>query len=336
MAIVELAKKPVVTEAKDDLKLFITQTEKIEGQDVTAIRRIAPEVIAEMFKVLDTSVRLGAELKTYYNIGKVQNASGTNPVVIGRAGDTLRQVLNNLTQMDEEQPTITQAPAITALSFSSDASDEQGTEITEVNYTLSTRDGSYTYGPSPSGVSWSAFGFSGGCVAAEKTAKTGMLTLTAPYIVGTSPAVSIACSGSHSAGSVAKTNLGNDSNPVVQIVAGTKTRNGSFSKAAVTYAYSKVVPSTVPPTSGCTKQSSVASFAVNGAEFTYAIGDTIWLLTNKANAKIQTNVLGQWWDVTQYYAGTVELTQANGAVRTYHAYRTDVFTGAGSAIYRIV
>ena len=104
------------------------------------------------------------------------------------------------------------------------------------------------------------------------------------------------------------------------------------------YAYSKVgAPDAAPTTaSECVKQADLATFGKNGADFTYTVGSCIWLLTTKQAAKIQTNVLGQWADVTTYGGEAVEFTQSNGITATYYAYRTDTFTGAGTAKYRII
>lgn len=104
------------------------------------------------------------------------------------------------------------------------------------------------------------------------------------------------------------------------------------------YVYSKTgSPDAAPTTaSECVKQADLATFGKNGADFAYTAGSCIWLLTTKQNAKIQTNVLGQWADVNTYGGDAVEFTQSNGATATYYAYRTDTFTGAGTAKYRIV
>lgn len=104
------------------------------------------------------------------------------------------------------------------------------------------------------------------------------------------------------------------------------------------YIYSKTGAPDAAPTKAaeCVKQSDVAIFGSSGATFNYSAGDTIWLLTTKQGAKIQTNVLGQWADVNTYGGDPVQFTQANGVTATYYAYRTDVFTAAGSAKYRIL
>lgn len=104
------------------------------------------------------------------------------------------------------------------------------------------------------------------------------------------------------------------------------------------YAYSKVgAPDAAPTTaSECVKQADLATFGKNGADFSYTVGSCIWMLTTKENAKIQTNVLGQWADVNTYGGEAVEFVQDNGTTATYYAYRTDTFTGSGTAKYRIV
>ena len=104
------------------------------------------------------------------------------------------------------------------------------------------------------------------------------------------------------------------------------------------YVYSKIgSPDAAPTTaSECVKQADLATFGKNGADFSYTAGSCIWLLTTKQAAKIQTNVLGQWADVNTYGGEAVEFTQTNGITATYYAYRTDTFTGAGTAKYRIV
>ena len=104
------------------------------------------------------------------------------------------------------------------------------------------------------------------------------------------------------------------------------------------YIYSKTgTPDAAPTTAAeCVKQANIEIFGSSGATFNYSVGDNIWLLTTKQGAKIQTNVLGQWADVNTYGGNLVQFTQANGVTATYYAYRTDVFTAAGSAKYRIL
>ena len=103
------------------------------------------------------------------------------------------------------------------------------------------------------------------------------------------------------------------------------------------YVYTKVgSPNTVPTAaSDCVKQASLASFASNGATFSYSVGTCIWMLTTNQNAVIQTNVLGEWAGANMHSGGSVSFTQANGTTATYYAFRTDAFVAAGSAKYRI-
>lgn len=125
-------------------------------------------------------------------------------------------------------------------------------------------------------------------------------------------------------------------------VKATDARDAESSKSTaikfLRYAYSKVgAPDSAPTAaSECVKQADLATFGKNGADFAYTVGSCIWLLTTKQAAQIQTNVLGQWADVDTYGGEAVEFTQDNGITATYYAYRTDTFTGVGTAKYRIV
>lgn len=103
------------------------------------------------------------------------------------------------------------------------------------------------------------------------------------------------------------------------------------------YVYTKVgSPNTVPTAaSDCVKQASLASFASNGATFSYSAGTCIWMLTTNQNAVIQTYVLGEWAGANMHSGGSVSFTQANGTTAAYYAFRTDEFVAAGSAKYRI-
>ena len=115
------------------------------------------------------------------------------------------------------------------------------------------------------------------------------------------------------------------------------TRGASVTGAWYRYVYSMVGSPDAAPTiaSQCVKQADINAFTASGADFTYTAGSCLWLLTTNQNARIQTNVLGQWADVTTHSAGAVNFTQANGAEATYYAYRTDAFTGSGTAKYRV-
>jgi len=292
---------------------------------------------------LDTQVKLSADLKTYYNIGKIQTASGTNPVLVGHAGDTLRQVFNNLMSMDEIQPQITAQPSISAFSLSSSASDEYGTQINTVNYSISTNQGSYTYQPSPTGVSWSKYTLSGGCAEIEKTSTSGSVTLSSTYTVGSSSAVSFTCVGTHTAGGIAKTNLGNNSDPIVQIQAGMKSRTANFSKTSVLYPYYMLSNSETITEVGSTgrTKSTQSACTSSGVSLTATTNQYVYFLlpASYGQKKIQYEALGQWydWSAGTAAAQTITITLDSGATKAdYKAYRTNSKMAVGTTKFRIV
>lgn len=331
-------------DANTDAKTIKETIEDLSGAtlkiDSTVDSKTIKETIEDVTNSLseidltDDKVKLSTELKTYYNVGKVTTASGTNPVTIGNAGDTLRNVFDNLFNMDETQPSITINPSIT-LTLSSTGSDEYGTKIKLLSYSISTEDGAYT-NDSTTGVTWSGYKFTGSGFSEPLTtftSKTGTVTLSSDYEVGVSSDISLTVEGTHTAGNVAKTNLGNNSDPEIKITAGTKTDECTFSKSSKYYDYSVLTTNDTAPTTGLTRQTSSGA----NATYSYAKGQYLYLYSRSSGKKIQTNVLGQWADVDTTQMGEVKITLSSGATNiTYYAYRTAKFADAGSAQYKLV
>ena len=322
---------------REDINELNGEALKIDSApDAKSIKQAIADVNTSLgeLELTDDKVKLSTELKTYYNVGKVTTASGTNPITIGNAGDSLRTVFNNLFNMDETQPSITANPSIT-LTLSSTASDEYGTKIKSLSYSISTEDGAYT-NDSTTGVTWSSYKFTGSGFSEPSTtftSKTGTVTLSSDYEVGVSSAISLTVEGTHTAGNVAKTNLGNNSDPEIKIAAGTKTDVCTFSKSSKYYDYSVLTTSETAPTTGLTRQTSSGA----NATYSYAKDQYLYLYSHSSGKKIQTNVLGQWADVNTTQIGEVKITLSSGATNiTYYAYRTDKFADAGSAQYKLV
>lgn len=100
------------------------------------------------------------------------------------------------------------------------------------------------------------------------------------------------------------------------------------------YVYSNVIDSDIIPTTGI-KQATINVFATNGADFSYNVGDYIYLFTTSAGKTVQTNVLGQWIDVDAENLGEVAFTQDNDVTYNYYAYRIGPFIASGTAKYRV-
>jgi hypothetical protein len=245
-------------------------------------------VTPALSEVFDTDVKLSSVLKTYYKVGKIQNASGTNPVIIGNEGDTLRTVFNNLFNMDEIQPSITKSPSVSC-SFSSTESDERDTAISSISYSITFEDGAYTNN-STTGAKMTNYSFSSG-TASSSTTNIGTLTLPSIYTVGTSAAFSSILTANHSEGNVAKTNLGNNSNPEIKIAAGSVTNAPSFSKTAVDYPYYvSSSAATLNELSSITKiKKSTALLGANGLTCEYDANAYVWIFIRKGSATTQPN-----------------------------------------------
>ena len=86
-------------------------------------------VKADEIELLDSKIKLEEDLYTNYNIGRIKNASESNPVKIGEKGYTIKELFNNIFRAKAEMPTITY-PSL-SLSLTSNSTDiEYGKEVT--------------------------------------------------------------------------------------------------------------------------------------------------------------------------------------------------------------
>lgn len=121
------------------------------------------------------------------------------------------------------QPATPTEPAV-SVTFNSGAK-EVGTKITP-SYSATLSAGSYTYGPATgiTAKSWSVVAKNGSTEVATLTTASGSFD---EITVDESTSYYVTASATHDAGTVAKDNLGADSNPVKQIAAGTKTKDSA-------------------------------------------------------------------------------------------------------------
>lgn len=298
----------------------------------------------DSIQLLDTKVLLEKDLKTYYSVGKV-TASGTNPVVIGKAGDSLRTVFNNLFNMDEVQPSITSNPSVSC-SLSSTADNERDTTISSVSYSISFSDGSYT-NSSTTGAGMTDYSFTKGN-SSSNTNTSGTLTLPEIYTVGISSTFNTTLNTNYSQGNIAKTNLGNDSDPIVRIEAGNTSCSASFSKSAVDYPYyvsSSAV--SINELSDVIKSKKTTSLiTTTGETCNYNANAYVWIFVRKGNSASQTaKTIQAYSDIAKEWGtflggtdlmGEIKFSKANGVEDTFYAYKTkNVAQAADSAKFRL-
>lgn len=271
-------------------------------------------------------IKIGSTIKedlyTYKPIGKITNVTSAGVKVASKGDDAVDVLYNLFSTKQTTQPTVTQ-PSIT-LSLSSSADNEYGTSISSVSYRVTTNAGLYTYGP-VTGVTFSNFTFSGDCQSSNSTQTSGTLALSSVYVVGQDDSKSVTCTGTHSAGVVAKDSNGDNSNPEQKIASGTKTASATFSKSAVTYVYYSSTSSTSIPTSRTRGSTSLSSSS--GQSISFKKGQYIWIISTKSSGKIQNYVklTNSWTDTLDGTESPITIdsfTQDNGYARTYYAYRT--------------
>lgn len=155
----------------------------------------------------------------YTQVGNLTKSSTTATSTFEVDGKSVQAALVEILSK-REQPKITGNPAV-SLTFSQAKAYEVGTSVTP-SWSASLSAGSYTYGPATgiTATSWSIKD-SGGHTS---TVASGSFPA---FTVGDGEDYWIEATATHGAGAVAKDNLGDPSNPTVQIAAGSKTKKSS-------------------------------------------------------------------------------------------------------------
>lgn len=155
---------------------------------------------------------------SYTQVGNLSKTS-TGTATFATKGKSVAAALQEILSK-REQPKIKSNPSVSLTA--SNGAKEVGTSITPT-WSASLSAGSYTYGPATGIVakSWSIKDTNGNTAA---TASGSFPAIT----VGDDTNYRISATASYDAGAVAVDNLGDPSNPTIQIAAGSKSANGSY------------------------------------------------------------------------------------------------------------
>lgn len=155
---------------------------------------------------------------SYTQVGNLSKTS-TGTATFATKGKSVAAALQEILSK-REQPKIKSNPSV-SLTASSGAK-EVGTKITP-EWSASLNAGSYTYGPA-TGITASSWEISDTDGNTASTANGEFAEIT----VGDSTNYRITAKANYAAGAIAKDNLGDSSNPTVQIAAGSKSANGGY------------------------------------------------------------------------------------------------------------
>lgn len=166
-------------------------------------------------------------------IGELPAVPASGAATLSAKGKNIKTVLSSILAQ-RKQPSVTN-PAVTLNGYQSSSENEIGTTITVSGKTLSASlsAGSYTYGPATgvTATAWSTkVSYTQGKTGEIATGETNSLPYEYNFQLGTdgnTVAVKFEATATHGAGAVAKDNLGDDSNPVKQVAAGTKTQTST-------------------------------------------------------------------------------------------------------------
>ena len=195
-----------------------------------------------------SNVYFDKDMMVTTNIGYIttSNGSGTIP----SEGKNLEQVFEAMF-VKEQNPTKTD-PSV-SVTLTGAGSYEVGQTVTDVKYTASFADGSYSYGPEPTGAEptkWEVTSTAG--YSYTKNPDAGATTVTTSLtdialndvLVLDNTSVTVTAKATHTAGETPKTNKGNDcTDTSKKITAGTKSKTSSSITGYRSYFYGAI---TVP------------------------------------------------------------------------------------------
>lgn len=162
---------------------------------------------------------------SYTTVGNVSKSSNTATGTLSAAGKSVKDVIQSIFTK-ELQPTKSE-PAVTTTLTDAGAK-EVGTTFTP-SYSASLSTGSYTYGPA-TGItdkSWTVTDTNGYSKTVDGIGSLSISGTLTSFIVTDDTNYTVTAKATYDAGVVAKTNLGNLSDPEVKIAAGSKSKKSS-------------------------------------------------------------------------------------------------------------
>lgn len=166
--------------------------------------------------ILKDNITLAGDYTQVGNLSKTKTGTAT----FATAGKSVAAALTEIFSK-RLQPGNPTNPAVT-LTFNEAKAYEVGTKVTPT-YSASLSAGSYTYGPATgiTATAWDIDATNKGAAVASKTTASGSFD---QITVELDTSYKIKATATHGAGAVAKDNLGDPSNPVKQIAAGSKSK----------------------------------------------------------------------------------------------------------------
>lgn len=165
--------------------------------------------------IMPFDITLAGSYETVGNLTKTKTGTATFATRGKSVATALQEMLSK-----REQPSIKTNPSVSLTA--TNGAKEVGTEVTPT-WSASLGAGEYTYGP-PTGITVKTWAISDTDGHTASTASGSF----AKFTVGDSTSYRITAKATYDAGAIAKDNLGDPSNPTVQIAAGSKSANGSY------------------------------------------------------------------------------------------------------------
>lgn len=280
----------------------------------------------------DSAVKLSEDIWTDKTIGYI-NGTTSSPKKVANAGDTLKTMFTNIfgTVTDDTTNLVTN-PYFSSVSIGN-SSYEYGTKLNSVSVTVTPVAGSYKYGPSTTGSSWSGnytLSGTGFTTKKDKTNNTQTVSLSSTFTVGTSSALTLTASRAYTAATTtAKSKMGNTTTQ--KISAGTATKSGTFNPTAKYYVYYAVTDSTtITPSSWILydpNNDSIGQTSVEDLELTCGKNQYLWIASydtsTSANIYAVNQASGKYnTDPIPTTKSTAKVKNKQDAEVTYNIFRT--------------
>lgn len=202
----------------------------------------------------------------YTQVGNITKKQ-TEAIPISTAGKSLQFVMDKIFTQ-ELQPNVTN-PSV-GITLTNAGSYEVGTEITP-NYSVSFNAGSYTYGPA-TGVTFSNLVVTD----TDGNTKNDNSGTFDAFTISDTTNYKVSATADHTGGAVAQSNVGNPSNPIKQIAAGTKSSSPSSAITGYRSFFYGVVDNTNPITSALIR-------GLTNSNKAYKSSETFTIYANKYN-----------------------------------------------------
>ena len=277
------------------------------------------------------NITLTEDIWTDKTIGHIAGTS-TSPKKVASTGDNLKTMFTNIFgAVTDDTTNLVTPPSISSVSIGK-STYEYGTKLSSVSVTVTPVAGSYKYGPSSTGSTWTGkytLSGTGFTTKNDSEANTQTVSLSSQFTVGTSTSRNLTAMRSYtSATTTAKSKLQADTTQT--IAAGTASKVGVFNPTAQYSVYWATSTTTATPTTWTLYDpdgDGVGQTSVEDLLLTCGKDQYLWIASHDASTSCDIYAVNQ--ASGQYNESPISTTATSGSITnsqgvevTYNLFRT--------------